>query len=125
MRLGNRAIGVRSPGGAAETDEYGDDATPTTDRKVRWCQVYPSARVSGRTPRDAEPEDRSAPAETAMTVLAPPGAGVSEFDVVIWPITSETTDAGGALVLGGREWQVVGEPNAWEDSLEIRLVAAT
>lgn len=125
MKLGDQAIGVRSTSGSPTKDDLGDDNTPTVDRKVRWCAVYPSARISGRTPPGAEPEDRSGPAATTMTVLAPPSAAIGMFDVVIWPITSETTDDNGQLHLDGRLWQVVGEPNTWPDSLEVRLHAST
>lgn len=130
MKLGDHTVGLRTittrvdGGGNPVRDEFGAEVLDAVDVKVEFCLVTPW-RVTSRAPQEVESQDRSAPAMTGNTLLAPPGTPVSEDDVVIWPITSETTDGDGNLVLDGRLWQVSGEPGIWDEAVEVRLRAST
>jgi hypothetical protein len=128
VKLGDDTIGLRKSiprvdgGGQPVRDEYGDRVVDALDVEVSWCLVTPT----GRLVDTFEPEDRSAPALTGYTVLAPPGTDVRFVDVVVWPITGRTGSAEtNDLALTGRTWQVVGEPGIWEESVELRLRAST
>lgn len=130
MRLGEDVVGLRKlvprldGGGQPVRDEYGDRVVDAVDVEVPGSLITPTARVSARTAADVEPEDRSAPAVASYTWLAPAGTDIGMADVAVWPITARDTSTG-QLQLTGRTWQVVGEPGLWEESVEVRLRAAT
>ncbi|TFV90395.1 hypothetical protein [Blastococcus sp. CT_GayMR16] len=128
MKLGNHTIGLRKRIPRVDGDgqpvrtPIGAQVVDVVDAKVRWCLVTPS---TARSLDNDEPEDRSAPMTTGMTLLAPPAGvaavgGLDAADVVMWPITSEET-VDGALKLSGPVYQVDGEPGPWAEALQAQL----
>lgn len=122
MKLGNHTVGLRNTEprldgvGQPVRDDFGDAIVDVVDVEVRWCSMTPTTATSDTT----EPQDRSAPALSGMTLLAPPKAGVTKTSEVIWPITARST-VDGRLQLSGDTWQVVGDPGPWGPVVEARL----
>lgn len=120
MKLGDDTIGLRKVQQSTDEDEFGEKVTVQVDVEVLWCLVSPTERSSATS----EPDNRTAPAITGYTVLAPPDAGIELADAIIWPITGRET-VGGQLRLSGREWRVVGEPGLWGECTEVQMRAST
>lgn len=126
MKLGDHTIGLRNllprldGNGQPVLDEYDQPIVDAVDIKVRWCSMTPSSRLSDTN----EPGDRVEPALTGMTLIAPPETPVTDSSIIVWPITDEAT-VDGQLRLTGTEWQVLGEPGLWDESVEARLRKAT
>lgn len=127
MKLGNHTVGIRrrvprlDGSGNPVRSPIGAPVVDVVDVKVRWCLVTPSMK---RRQDNEEPEDRSAPMISGTDLLAPPGTDVTAGDVVVWPITGESSP-GGVLTLTGPVYQVVGDPGAWGDAVEVRLRKST
>lgn len=121
MKLGEETVGLRKRVESAEEDEFGDPVVGNVDVKVEWCSMTPTRRTSSE---NGESEDRTAPMTTGMTLLAPPSTDMDAVDLVVWPITGEST-VDDVLTLSGPVWQVVGEPGPWAESLEVQLRKAT
>lgn len=131
MKLGNDTIGVRQRvprldgSGNPVRSPIGAPLVDVVDRKIRWCLVTPTKRLS----ENDEPEDRAAPMISGLTALVPPiqdgvVTDLGADDVVIWPIESEAT-VGGVLRLTGPAHQVIGEPGPWGQALEVQLRRST
>lgn len=126
VKLGNHTIGLRKrvprldAGGQPVRSPLGAPLVDVVDVKVRWCNVYPTKRFA----ENDEPEDRSAPMTSGLTALVAPDTDLDAVDVVVWPITGETT-VDDVLRLSGPVHQVIGEPGPWGGALEVQLRKST
>lgn len=111
IKLGDHTVVVqRQVRQGTDTDDYGNPVLAPQWRELRWCQFSPT--------RASEGNDRSAPAISGATLLAPPqsAADLEAADVILYPFTRQPDGA-----YTGRRWEVLGEVGQWDEAVECQL----